>query len=134
MKYFLSVLISSSFLFHYVLSFANPGDVTIYNAPNNNGSLNFYFVIDGAKTAWTGAINPSDYRTLTASAFGKNTGNLSIYMCNTSMVSDNCNNIANWKSAINNPVVYSYQSTQSAISLTCWYDANHTPGCSTPIK
>jgi len=134
MKNFISILISGSFLFYHALSFANPGDVTIYNAPNNNGALNFYFVINGSKTAWTGAINPSDYRTLTASAFGQNKGNLSIYICNPSMVSDNCNNVADWKPAINNPVVYSYQPSESALSLTCWYDANHTPGCSAASK
>lgn len=134
MKTYLSTLVGVFFLFYCAMTFANPGDVTVFNAPNNSGALNFYFMVNGAKTAWTGAINPSDFRTLTASAFGNNTGNLSIYMCNAAMVSDNCNSPNDWKPAVNNPVVYVYQPSENAVSLTCWYDANHTPGCTLPSK
>ncbi len=131
MKKYLSTLTGCALLFCSVGCFANPGDVTIYNAANNNGAVNFYFVVNGASTAYTGGVNPNDHRTLTHTAFGDQKGNLYIHMCNLHMVSDNCQNPSDWK-ALPKPVVYSYDPTQAAIALTCWYDSNHVPGCSAP--
>ncbi len=115
------------------LAFAAVGDVETHNKNKDGidgiGAVNYYYTINsntGPQTAWTGAFLPNDYRTLTAGAFGNQSGNLYIHSCNVHQ--RDCNQASNWKT-LSYPVISGYVPTHPEKKIWCWDSSAQGMGC-----